>query len=84
MPIMRDGQGRPIGFICGRGPRSKPCLYCGRPSSRLCDFALTGKWAGRTCDKAMCQGCTWSPEPEKDYCRAHRALIEKEKADAPA
>lgn len=60
------------GLVCSRGRRSAPCLYCGRASSRLCDFKLTGEKAGKTCDKAMCDRCAYRPAgTEEDYCRAH-------------
>lgn len=42
-------------IVCSRGRRSAPCLYCGKPSSRLCDYPTAGAVAPpstpRTCDK---------------------------------
>jgi hypothetical protein len=62
------------GFICTRGRRVKPCVYCGRPSAALCDFPVgetkTGK--RKDCDLAMCEGCTQKGVSENvDFCRAH-------------
>lgn len=44
------------GVVCRRGHRAKRCSVpgCGRPAERECDFALTGRASGKTCDKALC------------------------------
>jgi ribosomal protein S14 len=61
-------------IVCTRGRNSKPCAYCGRPHTRLCDFfPLTGPKAGKTCDEPMCTSCATRPDATQDldYCRAH-------------
>lgn len=59
-------------IVCSRTPK-KHCAYCDRDSSKLCDYKLK---SGKTCDSPMCAIHTWSPEPDKDYCRHHREKIE--------
>jgi len=55
-PIYQNG--KRIGFICSRGrSRTKPCVECGSPSTKLCDFPLKGKRAGKTCDRPLCDAC---------------------------
>ncbi len=69
------------GVIICRGRRTvRRCAYCDRPSSKLCDAPLRDP--GRTCDTPLCDLHTWSPEPEKDYCRVHRAKIEAPEREA--
>jgi len=70
----RDGM-----IICSRGPAKKRCAYCERDSSKLCDYPLK---SGKTCDSPMCTLHTWSPEPNTDYCRHHRAKIEEPEREA--
>lgn len=65
-------------IICGRRAPVKRCVHCGRPSSRLCDYPLTGAKAGKTCDRPICAGCTTHIPPDTDYCRTHAELIERE------
>jgi len=68
------------GVVCGPRPRSKPCAFCPRAASRLCD-GVTRKAAvptdptfedvalqDSTCDKRLCDRCSRSPEDGKDYC----------------
>lgn len=46
------------GIICSRGQRRTKCVVCKtRPSTKLCDFPLSGKKAGQTCDRALCDKC---------------------------
>lgn len=57
-PIYLHGQH--VGFVCSRGTRTKkakPCVGCGQPSTKLCDHPLTGKRAGKTCDRPLCDAC---------------------------
>jgi hypothetical protein len=76
MAVLVDKDGRPVGFICGRGGgRPKRCAYCGLDSSKLCDFKVEitpGAGVFRTCDVPMCHLHTFSPRVEIDYCRDHR------------
>lgn len=60
------------GFACSRtGP--KACSSCSVLTRRpkLCDFPLAGAKAGKTCDRALCDGCATSIGPNRDYCPAH-------------
>ena len=79
--------------ICCRGVRpkkAKPCVTCGKPSTRLCDFPLAGRKAGKTCDRPLCDGCRrpWpagaAVQPveaatlhrdEFDLCAAHATIL---------
>jgi hypothetical protein len=80
-----DLGGGATAIVCSRGQRPKMCA-CGRRSTKLCDFPLTGKAAGRTCDRPVCdahahrQGAHESG-PHKgdsiDYCQAHHELALK-------
>jgi hypothetical protein len=60
-------------IICTRG-RTQRCKYCGRPSTKLCDWPLAGEKKGKTCDIPMCERCAAHIEPDTDYCKAHNAL----------
>ena len=64
----RDEEGRVTGFVCGPKPRAKPCAFCGRPSSRLCD----GRWVvdGKktSCDKPICETHRVALPGNRDYC----------------
>lgn len=66
-------------IFCSRGERTKPCHYCGRPSTKLCDYPLCGPKAGKTCDLPMCAACATREPPDKDWCKSHAALIMKER-----
>jgi hypothetical protein len=71
MPCYAFKIGNATGFICTPRERSKPCKYCGRPSSKLCDYPLRGAKAGKTCDIPMCDRCATHIDPDSDYCKAH-------------
>ena len=62
-------------IVCGgHGPRQKPCVYCGKPSSKLCDFPIEGA-KGETCDRPLCERCAVHVEgKDEDYCHAHAKL----------
>jgi len=67
--------GKTVGFACSRGRRSKPCAYCSRPSSRLCDFPVMKDHGIKgTCDCPLCDRCTTGFAREGDLCRAHAPL----------
>ncbi len=51
-----DGNGRPVGWVCGPRARRKYCA-CGRESTKLCDYPLKGKAKGRTCSVPLCDAC---------------------------
>ena len=57
-------------FVCTRGRRQN-CKFCSRYATKLCDFALTGAKAGKTCDAPMCDRCAKEILPGKDYCPPH-------------
>ena len=67
------------GIICRRGVRRPKCSVpgCSAPSEYQCDFPLTGRAKGRTCDKHLCcahrciQCVTTSAGEPVDYCPAH-------------
>lgn len=69
-----DGDGRVVGFICTRGRRSrpKPCVGCGKPSTRLCDTRVANGARSKTCDAPLCDACTFSPREGVDCCPRHR------------
>jgi hypothetical protein len=63
-------------IICGRRhAKATPCKFCGRPSTKLCDFPM---YIGnavqvRTCDAPMCDACATNVGPDKDHCPDHVA-----------
>lgn len=72
MPCNRvDLGGGYSAIVCSGRPRAKPCAYCRKPSTRLCDAPQEAPRTG-TCDRPMCDGCTFREEPERDLCRQHR------------
>lgn len=85
--ITRDGAS---GFICSRGSRSRAkCSVdgCTKPSTKLCDFPLTGKKAGKTCDRKLCDAhakrqpvTTLDPSDTVDFCPTHDAMRQLEAA----
>ena len=71
-PIL-DAAGNHIGFACGPRQRTKPCK-CGRPSTVLCDFELTGPKQGKTCDAPLCPHCATHIGKNRDLCPIHAAM----------
>lgn len=83
----RSDDGTVSGFVCSRSERRKRCSVCKADSATLlCDFPLSGKKSGQTCDRALCRRCAVQikgPEPQLgiaiaavladtvDYCPAH-------------
>ena len=63
---MPDGS---VAILCGpsRVPR-KPCVGCGQPATRLCDFALD---AQETCSAPVCASCTQRLGRSEDRCPQH-------------
>ncbi|MCI0393273.1 MAG: hypothetical protein MOB07_31475 [Acidobacteria bacterium] len=78
MAVIRNEAGDITMFICSR-PNKKRCLYCTDQHTVLCDGPMG---AGKTCSTPMCGVHTWSPEPEKDYCRQCRRKIEAPEREA--
>jgi len=62
------------GFVvtCTRGRRRRPaCDVCGvHEHTLLCDFALRGAKAGKTCSRRLCAKCAVRVG-ELDLCPAH-------------
>jgi hypothetical protein len=71
-------------IVCrgGRRPQPKPCKACGAPSTRLCDFPLKGKKAGKTCSAPICDRCRTAFGDEIDYCPPHAKLAAAAACDA--
>jgi hypothetical protein len=50
--------GKAAMFICCRGRRQVgKCQSCGKPATKLCDYPLSGKKEGQTCDRKLCDDC---------------------------
>lgn len=74
------------GHVCGGG-RRKRCkgrVSCNAWSTKLCDYPLTGKKKGKTCDVPICDGCAESLGPEIDYCPAHARVAREAAAGGEA
>lgn len=74
-----DLGGGATAIVCSRGHRRpKPCVQCGKPSTKLCDFPLKGKKAGATCSRPICDACARnmgaSDKDTIDYCPTHAAM----------
>ena len=68
-----------MGWICTRGPRRQPPrCKCGRPSTLLCDYPLTGAKAGKTCDRPLCTHCATEVGPGRHLCPAHAKMSPRE------
>lgn len=66
-----------LGWTCTRGSRTPPapCSVCSKhPHTKLCDYALTGKRAGSTCDRKLCDACAVSLGSDRDHCPAHARI----------
>lgn len=75
-----DEHGNVIGRVQA-WEETKLCSACkSRRHTKLCDFALTGKKAGQTCDAPLCDRCATRVGPNRDYCPAHARAA---KAGAP-
>jgi len=74
-------------IICRRGQRSKPCASCGRPSTKLCDYPLTGSRIGETCSRPLCDACATTVGRKGgatiDYCRVHAERHAKSQGAKP-
>lgn len=44
-------------IVCSRGRRAPKCRFCDRRAAYQCDFPLTGRSAGKTCDANICKAC---------------------------
>jgi hypothetical protein len=73
-------------IICGLRSKPRPCQFCGRASSKQCDFPMGD---GKTCDAYMCGNCAHSVGTNRDYCPTHQAntgrvILPRKIADWPA
>ena len=84
-------------IVCTRGQRRARCAVCKRAeATKLCDFPLSGRKAGKTCDRKLCDACAAVqpvavlPTPGStvddtiDYCPAHHRLASKPAAKPEA
>ncbi len=83
-----------VAIVCSRG-RRKSCSVCKTNAAvRQCDYPLTGKSAGKTCDRDLCAGCATKigthPKGSQfagdslDYCPAHarhHRLVERSRLE---
>lgn len=75
------------GVVCSRGRSRKKCKHCKhRRATKLCDYPLSGKHYGKTCDFDLCDSCAvkqanQGPFPGTlvgdtiDLCPAHARLV---------
>jgi DNA polymerase-3 subunit epsilon len=63
-------------LVCGK-TRRKLCVYCRKPSTRLCDGASPLGSGRMTCDKALCDECATQAGKGTDLCREHAAELER-------
>lgn len=66
--VQLPGGGHAI--VCGSKSFATKRCSCGQPATKLCDGKLDG--SRKTCDQPLCDRCTTSPAPDKDYCPRHR------------
>lgn len=79
-PIIIDG--KVVGRACHSGPRPKCAIDgCREPSEFLCDFPLSGKRAGKTCDRKLCHKHRVAQGPERDYCPTHDRVAKEASGD---
>lgn len=80
MTCRRIGLGSGITAIaCTRGERPQRCKECGARASRLCDYPLTGRKAGKTCDANLCDRCAVNVGADRDYCGVHGRVSKQQK-----
>jgi hypothetical protein len=66
-------------IVCGPRVKSRPCHFCKRPSTKLCDAPDPFRESG-TCDAPLCDACAVKVGPNRDYCPNHP----RDDAGAPA
>lgn len=65
---LHDGDGKPIGILCGPRPRQHKCAVCGEPGAdRQCDGLRPDKKSG-TCDAWIHLHCGRHENGDKDFC----------------
>lgn len=66
-------------IVCGsRRLSGKPCVGCGRPSTKLCDYPMRGVKAGQTCSRPVCDKCAVHQDPDVDFCPTHGRMLTAE------
>lgn len=74
-PLVIDGKF--VGVMCGNFPKPKACIYCGKESTKLCDFPVGRTKAGKkkTCDLPLCDTCALKGvSADVDFCKPHYPL----------
>ena len=82
----RTEDGRVSAIVCSRKHKPAKCAECGCTATRMCDWKLTGRKAGKTCDRLLCKGCAVEPvmpdgssAEDKHLCPAHARIWEERK-----
>lgn len=72
----------PGGFaiVCSRGSARSRCSIdgCTKPSTKLCDFPLSGSKAGKTCDRRLCDSHARAQGDSVDFCPTHAEMAERD------
>lgn len=66
--------GEVTAIVCGKFKEAAKCRWCGRPSTKLCDYPLSSRGEladGKTCDAPMCDAHARNAGPNKDLCPEH-------------
>lgn len=73
-------------IVCSRGQRKKRCSIQGCTSHAAfeCDYPLSGRKAGKTCDRSLCrehasQQSKTSTGATVDYCPTHHEMAKQGK-----
>jgi hypothetical protein len=75
--VYRSEDGQIQVIACTRGSQVKRCK-CGRKSTKLCDYKLTGSKLGKTCDEPLCDRCSTPADKNIDLCPVHARMAVKE------
>jgi len=79
MPCYKIDSPGMVAFVCCRGKReTKPCFFCGNPSTSLCDFPRHALddfrrdiFGSKTCDRPLCNDCRVKIGVDTDICPDH-------------
>lgn len=59
-------------FACGGRRKRKPCATgCSAPAYYACEYAFTGKAAGRMCARPCCAFCVTTQPDGRHFCKIH-------------
>lgn len=81
MPCDFHSDGSIATIVCTRGTRQRQCTFCGRRSTKLCDYPVTRDGKQGTCDRPCCNTHAFSHGLNVDYCLTHHNFIEKQNAN---